>query len=128
MFGDTLLALNKGATVATLNTKLAEVIAAVRSTAKAGSITVTLKVTPGQKGNAEMVFVDADVKTKIPAEPQGSTLFFTTDDNRLTRKDERQQDLDFEAPAAVLVEPGTVTTVPGGPVKVIDIQNMKEAM
>jgi len=121
MFNDTLVALNKGATVADLNNRMADVVAAVRATAKSGSLTLVIKVTPGQKGNADMVFVDADIKVKLPAEPQGSTLFFTTEDNRLTRKDERQHDLDFDGPAAVPVP----TTVPTLNVKVIDI---KEAM
>jgi uncharacterized cupredoxin-like copper-binding protein len=127
MFGDTLLALNKGATVADLNTKMAEVVAAVRATAKAGAITVTLKVAPGQKGNAEMVFVEADIKVKLPVEKQGSTLFFTTEDNRLTRHDERQRDLDFsDEPAAVPVQ--VPAAAPAGPVKVIEIAPAKEAM
>ena len=50
MFGDTIVALNKGATVAELNDKLAQVVAAVRASAKSGAITLTLKITPVPKG------------------------------------------------------------------------------
>jgi len=57
MFSDTIIALNKGATVADLNDKLAEVVAAVRATAKAGRITFSLKIKPGSKGNADIVFL-----------------------------------------------------------------------
>jgi hypothetical protein len=102
MFGDALIALNKGATVAELNEKLAEVVAAVRATARSGSITVTLKITPGAKGSADMVFIEPDVKVKCPSEPKGSTLFFTTEDNRLTRYNERQRDLPFEGDVKVV--------------------------
>lgn len=104
MFGDTLIALNKGATVAELNEKLAEVVAAVRATAKSGAISITLKITPASRGNAEMVFIEPDVKVKIPSEPKGSTIFFTTDDNRLTRNDERQSDLPFEVTDVRVIE------------------------
>lgn len=104
MFGDTIIALNKGATVAELNEKLTEVVAAVRATAKSGALTLTLKVIPGSKGNADMVFIDPDVKVKLPMEPKGSTLFFTTEDNRLTRYNERQRDLPFEGHDVKVIE------------------------
>lgn len=117
MFGDTIIALNKGATVAELNEKLSEVVAAVRATAKAGSITLTLKLTPGSKGNADMVFIEPDIKTRIPTEPKGSTLFFTTEDNKLSRYNDKQRELEFDA--------GEVTNV-----KVVNLKPelVKEAM
>jgi len=102
VFGDTLIALNKGATVAELNEKLAEVVAAVRATTKPGSISITLRIMPGAKGNADMVFIEPDVKAKCPTEPKGTTLFFTTDDNRLTRYNERQRELPFNGDARVV--------------------------
>jgi hypothetical protein len=104
VFGDTLIALNKGATVAELNEKLSEVVAAVRATAKSGAVSLTLKITPGSKGNADMVFIEPDVKIKIPSAPKGATLFFTTDDNRLTRRDERQEELPFDAANVRVIE------------------------
>jgi hypothetical protein len=104
MFGDTLIALNKGATVAELDARLSEVVAAVRATAKPGAITLTLKIVPGSKDNAELVFINPEVKIKTPATPQGSTLFFTTEDNRLTRNDERQHDLPFESSDVKVIE------------------------
>jgi hypothetical protein len=102
MFAETIVDLNKGATIGELNGKLAEVVAAVRATAKAGSLTVKLDITPGSKGNAEMVFVKAKVSVKCPTEEPGSTLFFTTEDNRLTRYNERQRDLPFEGELRVI--------------------------
>jgi hypothetical protein len=104
MFGETLIALNKGATVAELNDKLAEVVAAVRATAKSGAISLTLKISPGSKGNADMVFIEPDIKIKTPTEPKGSTLFFTTEDNRLTRYNDRQRELPFEATEVRVIE------------------------
>jgi len=128
MFGDTIIALNKGATVAQLNEEICKLIHAVRATAKSGSITLALKITPGAKGNADMVFIEPDIKVKLPVEPKGSTLFFTTEDDRLTRYDERQREMDFEAPVDVkVVEHGPVAD-PIRNVTVMTPQQVKEAM
>jgi len=77
-------------------------VAAVRATAKAGAISLTLKIVPGAKGNADMVFIEPEIKVKCPTEPKGSTLFFTTEDNRLTRYNERQRELPFNGDAKVV--------------------------
>ncbi len=107
MFADTIIALNKGATVAELNDKLAEVVAAVRATARPGKLAFTLKIKPGSKGNVDIVFLEPEIKTYLPTMERESTLFYTTDDNRLTRRDERQREL-FPANARV------VEVLPGG--------------
>ena len=108
MFGDTLIALNKGATQAELEEKLKQVVAAVRATARGGSISLSLKITPGAKNNAELVFIEPEIKVKMPTEPKTQTLFYTTEDNRLTRNDERQQDLPFEVKTIEMVPTGKV--------------------
>lgn len=112
MFSDTVIELNKGETVAELNKRLADLIAAVRSTGKGGALSLNLKVTPSQKGSGELVFVEADVKVKLPAPTKGSTLFFTTEDNRLSRRDERQEDLFPDRTGRVIdFVPSTVSSV-----------------
>jgi hypothetical protein len=72
---------------------LAQVVAAVRGTGKAGSITLTLKVAPASKGATDVLMVESQVKTKLPEADRGMTIFYATDDNLLVRNDPKQQTL-----------------------------------
>jgi len=93
MFPETILQLNNGAAVAELSTALAKVLAAVRESGKAGSITFTVTVKPASKGVTNVVMVESQIKTKLPEPDRGMTVFYLTEDNRLVRNDPRQQQL-----------------------------------
>lgn len=95
MFNHTLIELNSGATVHELDDALQKVLAAVRATGKAGSVTLSLKVAPAAKNTSEVVMVQAQVKASVPEPERGMTIFYVTDDNRLARNDPRQQRLDL---------------------------------
>ena len=109
MFQETILQINNGSTVVEMNEELAKVVAAVRATGKAGSLTLTLKVMPASKGSTEVLMVESGVKTKLPERERGSTVFYATPENRLVRNDPRQQMLplrvvDIDSPARELKE------------------------
>ena len=93
MFPQAILEINNGATVAELSDALQQVLAAVRATGKAGSITLTLKVAPASKGTTNVVLVESQVKTKLPEAERGMSIFYLTEDNKLVRNDPRQQQL-----------------------------------
>jgi hypothetical protein len=92
---------DKGRFAADCNKALEQLVAAVRATAKSGSLTIGIKIAPASKGSAEAVFVDATVAAKIPTEERKPTLFFTTETNQLSRYNERQREL-FEAESPVI--------------------------
>lgn len=93
MFPETILQLNNGAAVAELSAALTRLLAAVRESGKAGSITFTITVKPASKGVANVVMVESQTKTKLPEPERGMTVFYVTEDNRLVRNDPRQQQL-----------------------------------
>lgn len=82
--------------------KLAEVVEAVRETGKAGSITVTLKISR-DKEMPRVMKIDDSVKAVVPKETRRS-LWFPDDDNRLHRNDPRQEPL-FDEPAKKIQAP-----------------------
>ena len=91
MFQETIVQINNGAAVAELSDALAKVVASVRETGKSGSITLTLKVAPASKGNADVLLVESQVRTKLPEPDRGMTIFYATDTNLLVRNDPKQQ-------------------------------------
>jgi len=91
MFPETILQINNGATVAELSDALQRVVAAVRTTGKSGSVTLTVKVAPASKGATDVLMVESQVKTRLPEPDRGMTIFYSTEDNRLVRSDPRQQ-------------------------------------
>jgi NAD(P)H-hydrate repair Nnr-like enzyme with NAD(P)H-hydrate epimerase domain len=96
-FLGTLVVLNRGKTVIDASRELQEVINAIISTNKKGSITIKLDISPsGWKegtGRANQVDIDPEITSKIPRHNQGKSIFFVTDDNKLTRDDPEQEAL-----------------------------------
>jgi hypothetical protein len=92
---------DKGRFAADCSKALEELVAAVRATTKAGSLTISIKIAPASKSSAEAVFVDATITAKVPTEERKPTLFFTTESNQLSRYNERQRAL-FEAESPVI--------------------------
>lgn len=87
---DVLRDLTGGQTYDELNAALAEVVGAVTKTRKAGEVSLKLKI----KANGESsVMITDEIKTKVPQDTRGETLFFTTANGDLIRDDPRQSKL-----------------------------------
>jgi hypothetical protein len=82
-FASFLVNFNRGRTHDELTARLAEVTAAVAATGKAGSLTLTIKITPA-KGVDGMVVVDDDVKTKVPTLARPAAMYYVTDEGALS--------------------------------------------
>lgn len=82
-FASFLVNFNRGRTHDELTARMAEVSAAVAETGKAGSLTLTIKITPA-KGVDGMVLVEDDVKAKVPQLSRPAAMFYVTDDGTLS--------------------------------------------
>ena len=83
-FADLLLGLDKGRALDEASARLTEVIAAVMTSEKKGS--VTLKVTIMPRPDGETVDVEA-VTTALVPKPDHAGVFFVTDKHTLSRDD-----------------------------------------
>jgi uncharacterized protein YbjT (DUF2867 family) len=90
MFQDFIIHINNGATLAELSDELKKVVAAVRQTGKAGSLTLAINVSLAAKGSDRVLMVKSEVKSKVPQPDRGVTVFYATDDNLLVRNDPQQ--------------------------------------
>ncbi len=93
----TLVVLNRGNFVIDCGREFQELTDAIIETNKAGELTIKLKVVPsGWKkgtGRANQVDVAPEISIKKPHHDQSKSIFFVTDDNRLTRDDPDQESL-----------------------------------
>ena len=87
LFSQTLAELRFGESEQELTAKLAELVAAVGNTHKAGKLVFELKVKPGPSGSVQ---IDDVITLKKPELPKGASLFFADDNNDLQRNDPRQ--------------------------------------
>ena len=95
---DTLRHLMGGTFLDEAGEKLAELVAAVDSTGKAGKITLTIAV---KKSTKAAMAVTADIKISKPMEAPDATLMFATPEGNLLTEDPRQQKLALkQVPAA----------------------------
>lgn len=90
-FSATVDALRFGELGTELTTKLRDLTKRCEDTGRAGSITLTLKLKPGNGGQIEVV---DDVKVTQPKEEKGTTLMFATTEGFLQRNDPRQQEIE----------------------------------
>jgi hypothetical protein len=95
-FLETLRELRAGQTLDELADELQCLVAAVRATGKPGELTLKLKVKPPKKSTSEYLTIEDSVTTKTPRLEREDTLFFTTADNNLTRRNPRQPDLPLQ--------------------------------
>lgn len=106
----TLREMRHGRSLAELSEMLAEVVAAVKLTGKAGSITYKLKVSPASAGDAVTVQLEDDATKKVPALPRGSSIFFVGKENQLQRTDPRQQEFAISEVTKPATTPEVVAT------------------
>lgn len=89
---DTLREIRDGAFLEELGLELNDLVSQVRKTDKKGEITIKLSIDPVNGDAARGVTVSDDIKSK-PPKLLRATLFFTTPESNLSRRDPRQPDL-----------------------------------
>lgn len=98
-FMDFLREHRNGVTHDELSDALQELVAAVTSEERGGTLTVTLSVKP--IGKSDGLEVGAKVTIKAPQPHPGVSIFFPTPENNLVRQDPRQQSMELRpVPAA----------------------------
>ena len=93
-FFQALRELRQGITLDELDSSVAELVASVKATNKAGELTLKLKFRPGKNG-AKYLHIEDSVSVKTPKQDRADTIFFTTADNSLTKQDPDQRSLDL---------------------------------
>jgi len=92
VFAMTLASIDKGAALAELSASLTEVVQAVRATGKRGELAYKLVIQPVPNTDGAQVICADELKVKIPKPDRKATLFFTTEEGGLSRKDPHQRD------------------------------------
>ncbi|SLJ40881.1 Uncharacterised protein [Mycobacteroides abscessus subsp. abscessus] len=92
-FADFLRELQKGRVHDELSDALKDVVAAVRATGKAGSL--TLKLSVSEQANTSMLVIKDDVTVKAPQADRQVSLWFVDRQGNVTRTDPAQ--LQFES-------------------------------
>jgi len=80
-----------------LSEALEQVSAGVLETNKAGSLTLTLKL---KVNKDNQIFMDSEVKKKVPEQGVATSLFFADENGSLSRRDPKQGDM-FQGVQAV---------------------------
>lgn len=91
-FDQTLRQINNGALIQDLTDELTEVIAAVQSTGKAGSLTLKLSFKPRGAANTQIELIPS-VRGSKPELERPISIFFINSDNGLQREDPAQMRL-----------------------------------
>lgn len=89
---DLLRELRNGLLLDDLATRMQELVSAVESTGKAGSLTLKLDVKPFEKHGGAMVVKDT-IKITAPKIESSGTVLFATPEGNLQRNNPRQDDL-----------------------------------
>lgn len=95
---DTLRHIGGGVFIDIASDKLAELVAAVDSTGKAGSIDLKIKMKKATRGGA--MHITGTVKLNKPAEEPMEAMLFATPEGNLVADDPHQQKLDLKSVAA----------------------------
>lgn len=97
-FADFMRELARGRVHEELSEQLHELLAAVRDTAKPGTLTLTLKVNP-VRGSERQIMIADKVEAKLPKPDQAPTLWFIDNNGNPSREDPQQ--MRFETMQAV---------------------------
>lgn len=86
--------LRDGRTHADLSEQFAKLMKNVKDTGKAGSLVLTVKVTPASRTQpVDKVIVSPTVELKLPKPEAGEDFYWLDDDDELSRNHPRQGDL-----------------------------------
>jgi hypothetical protein len=77
-----------------LSDKLQELVAAVATEEKGGTITLKISVKPANAGNGALTVTD-EIKVTAPKVTKSGSIFFVSPENNLIREDPRQHRLDL---------------------------------
>lgn len=83
----------RGELLAEGDAKLSELVEAIAIHQGSGSLTLKLSFKTNKAGQIEIV---PDMTVKKPARALGTGIYFASDDNRLTRRDPNQMDIEDE--------------------------------
>jgi hypothetical protein len=108
MFSDVLRSMAQGRALGTISAQLREVVEAVKTTGKAGKLSLVIGVEP-MNGEVTLVDLSMSVTLKLPKPPMPSGTFFTDDAGGLSRRDPNQTELEFR-PQVVQTAPATTAT------------------
>ncbi len=91
--------INDGQTLAAATADLANLLQAVQSTGRSGSLTIKLRVAPATKGSSfvDKITVTAERKLELPKPEQPQDFFWLTDSGEPTRDHPRQQSLSLQS-------------------------------
>ena len=103
---DTLRHIGGGVFIDTASDKLAELVAAVDSSGKAGRIDLTISVKKATRGGA--MHITGKVKLTKPAEPALEAMRFATPEGNLVADDPHQKKLDLQTVPADSRQPITL--------------------
>lgn len=92
-FFDTLRNIRDGASLSEAQDMMTDLVEQVRATGRPGKLSLTITVRQAAKGNDRTLLVSDELKLTAPKTERGTTVFFATDDNELSRRDPRQPDL-----------------------------------
>jgi hypothetical protein len=95
---DTLRHIGGGVFIDIASDKLAELVAAVDATGKAGSIDMKIKMKKATRGGA--MHITGTVKLNKPAEEPMEAMLFATPEGNLVADDPHQQKLDLKSVAS----------------------------
>lgn len=100
--------LRDGRTHAELTAQLAELLAKVADTGKAGSLTLEIKIKPSVRGAdvSKVTVLDA-INVKLPKPERGEDFYWLTDDNELSRNHPRQASLELRDISSIGNNPPT---------------------
>lgn len=90
-FSEFLLTVRDGDALEELTDSLAAVAAGVHQHGKAGSLKLTVQLQPGPTPGS--VIVKDKVEASVPQEPRPATMFFSSEDGRVSRRHPGQLDL-----------------------------------
>jgi hypothetical protein len=84
-----------------LSNQLAELLAKVKETGKAGGLTLKIKVKPATKGgDVDKVTISDMITIDLPKPERGEDFFWLTDDNDLSRNHPKQGNLELREASA----------------------------
>jgi hypothetical protein len=98
----------KGSLHDELSEQFHQLLAAVKETGKAGTLTLQIKVKPAGKGDNERILVSDVAVLKAPQVERPESFYFIDEQGNPTRSDPRQQELPL---LEVAREPGEVREV-----------------
>jgi hypothetical protein len=79
-----------------LSAQLAELLAKVRETGKAGAITFKIKIKPAGRGaDVDKVTISDAITVELPKPERGEDFFWLTEDNDLSRNHPKQGSLEL---------------------------------